>query len=144
LFFYTELLCLHQCLLHTPLRFKFFSRYALCVISISSAIPLLSISATAHSSFYTPECLTTTATHLFFVQHTYSLCAPSACSLAMLLHALSMSSDLPDHHHNSSASLAVRYVCQLLLRTVFITLADSLRLFSFSGRNYQSFLAVTF
>jgi hypothetical protein len=47
-------------------------------------------------------------THLFFVQHTYSLCAPCACYLAMLLHALPMSSALPDHHCNSSASLAVK------------------------------------
>jgi hypothetical protein len=46
--------------------------------------------------------------HLFFVLHTYSLCAPCACYLAMLLHALSMSSALPDHHGNSSASLAVK------------------------------------
>jgi hypothetical protein len=46
--------------------------------------------------------------HLFFVLHTYSLCAPCACYLAMLLHALSMSSALLDHHRNSSASLPVK------------------------------------
>jgi hypothetical protein len=46
--------------------------------------------------------------YLFFVLHTYSLHAPYACYLAMLLHALSMSSALPDHHHNSSTSLAVK------------------------------------
>jgi hypothetical protein len=46
--------------------------------------------------------------HLLFVLHTYSLCAPCACYLAMLLHTLSMSSALPDHHGNSSASLAVK------------------------------------
>jgi hypothetical protein len=90
------------------------------------------------ASFFTPQShptTTTTATHLFFVLHTYSLCAPSACSLAMLLHALSMSSALPGHHHYSSASLAIRFVCQFPLRTVFIPLENSLRLFSFS-RNH--------
>jgi hypothetical protein len=46
--------------------------------------------------------------HLFSVMHIYSLCAPCACYLAMLLHALSMSSALPDHHCNSSSSLAVK------------------------------------
>jgi hypothetical protein len=46
--------------------------------------------------------------HLFFVLHTYSLCAPFACYFTMLLHALSISSVLPDHHHNSSASLAIK------------------------------------
>jgi hypothetical protein len=45
--------------------------------------------------------------HLFFVLHTYSLCAPCACFLAMLLHALPMSSALSNHHSNSSASLVV-------------------------------------
>jgi hypothetical protein len=43
-----------------------------------------------------------------FVLHTYSLCAPCACYLTMLLHALSISSALPHHHANSSASLAVK------------------------------------
>jgi hypothetical protein len=47
-------------------------------------------------------------TNLFFVQHTYSLCAPCSCYLAMLLHALPMSSALPNHRCNSSASLAVK------------------------------------
>ena len=43
-------------------------------------------------------------THLFFVLHTYSLCP---CYLSMLLHALSMSSALPNHHGHSSAYLVV-------------------------------------
>jgi hypothetical protein len=46
--------------------------------------------------------------HLFFVLRTYSLCVPCACYPAMLMHALSMSSALPDHRRNSSASLAVK------------------------------------
>jgi hypothetical protein len=46
--------------------------------------------------------------HIFFVLHTYSLFAPCACYLTMLLHDLSMSSALPDHHGNSSSSLAVK------------------------------------
>jgi hypothetical protein len=46
--------------------------------------------------------------HLFFVLHNYSLCAPCACSPAMLLHALSMSGALPDHHCNSSASMVFK------------------------------------
>ena len=50
-------------------------------------------------------------THIFFVLHTYSLCAPCACYPAMLLHALSMSSALPDHHRNSSASMVVKPMC---------------------------------
>ena len=42
--------------------------------------------------------------HLFFVIHTYSLCA---CYLTMLLHTLSMLSALPNHHGHSSAYLVV-------------------------------------
>jgi hypothetical protein len=49
--------------------------------------------------------------NLFFVLHTYSLCAPCACYPTMLLHALSMSSALPDHHRNSSASMVVKPMC---------------------------------
>jgi hypothetical protein len=65
--------------------------------------------------------------HLFFVLHTYSLCAPCACYLAMLLHALSMSSALPDHHGNSSASLAVKPMHQLSLGVMlrFLSLSRS-------------------
>jgi hypothetical protein len=48
--------------------------------------------------------LSNNKTHLFFVLHTYSLCA---YYLAMLLHALSMSSALPDHHGHSLAYLVV-------------------------------------
>jgi hypothetical protein len=81
-------------------------------------------------------------THLFFILHTYSLCAPCACNMChasacshhanvlhigvftatppchpftpqastplSVLHLLLMSSALPDHHCNSSASLAVQ------------------------------------
>jgi hypothetical protein len=74
---------------HMPCAFCASAFYALCAMSIQCSIPLLCISAAAHSSFYTPESLSTTTTHLFSVLHTYSLCAPCACYPAMLLHALS-------------------------------------------------------
>jgi hypothetical protein len=92
-----------------PCAFCASTFYALCAISIQYTIPLLCILTTTHSSFSTPEILSTNnKPHLFFVQHTYSLCAPFAGYLAMLLHALPMLSALPDHHCNSSSSLAVK------------------------------------
>jgi hypothetical protein len=91
-----------------PCAFCASSFYALHTICIQCTIPLLCIPIVSHSSFYTPESLSTITPHLFFVQHTYSLCAPCACYLSMFLHALPMSSALLDHHCNSSASLAVK------------------------------------
>jgi hypothetical protein len=128
-----------------PCTFFASTFHAMCPNSIPCTIPLHAISVVAHSSFYTLESLTTTTTHLFFVLRTYSLCAPFCmlslpyfCMLShVLLHVVSMSSALPDHHDTSSASLAVRSICQLPLRTVFIPLVDSLRLFSFSGNHSE-------
>jgi hypothetical protein len=97
-----------SCCTH-PCTFSASAFYALCTISIQCTIPLLCISAAAHSSFSTPEIISTNNnTHLFFVLHSYSLCALVHALSTMLLHALTMLSALPDHHCNSSASLAVK------------------------------------
>jgi hypothetical protein len=82
LFCYTALLCLHQCLLHTPCAFCSFSFYALCAMSLQCTIPLLYISVAAlclllHTSI-TPN---NNHPDLFFVLHSYSLCAPCACNM---------------------------------------------------------------
>jgi hypothetical protein len=102
----STLACLIPALI--PCAFCSSAFYALCAMFIQCTIPLLCISVTAHSSFYTPESLSTTVPSSLLCSHTYSLCAPCACYLTMLLHALSMSSALPDHHCNSSTSLAVK------------------------------------
>jgi hypothetical protein len=93
------------------------------------------------ASFFTPQSHSNNNPHFFFVQHSYSLCAPCACNLLLalassppnlstsgcflhftlpqlshllcatlslsVLHLLLIVSALPDHHGNSSASLAV-------------------------------------
>jgi hypothetical protein len=142
LFCYTALLCLHQCLLHTPCAFCSFSFYALCAMSLQCTIPLLYISAAALCLLLHTSITPNNNTHFFFVQHSYSLCAPCACNLLLalasspppisstsgcflhftlpqlshllcatlslsVLHLLLIVSALPDHHGNSSASLAV-------------------------------------
>jgi hypothetical protein len=90
LFCYTALLCLHQCLLHTPCAFYSFAFYALCAMSLQCTIPLLYISVAALCLLlHTSITLNSNNTHLFSVLHTYSLCAPCACCPAMLLHSLS-------------------------------------------------------
>ena len=73
----------------------------------------------------------------------------------ILLHALLMSSALPDHHCNSSASLAVHscihhhwVVCWdslacLVVKTLHLLWRSPWSLFESSSRNHQSFLAVT-
>jgi hypothetical protein len=63
------------------------------------------------TSFYTPESLSTTTTisSLFCILIVSVHLVHAIC--AMLLHALPMSSALPDHHCNSSASLAVKPMC---------------------------------
>jgi hypothetical protein len=115
----------------------FFSLSCMCPNSQLHHHSSTLISVAAHSSFYTPQSLTTTTTHLFFVLRTYSLCAPSACSLpcfCMLSQCQVLCLIIITH---SSVSLAVRSICQLPLRTVFIPLVDSLRLFSFSGNHSE-------
>jgi hypothetical protein len=110
-----------------PCAFYASSFYSLCVMSIQCTIPLLCIPAAVHSSFYMPESLSTTATISSLFLHTYSLYAPCACTVAMLLHALSMSSALPDHHCNSSASLEVKPMHPSLLGVMsrFLRLSNS-------------------
>jgi hypothetical protein len=74
---------------------------------IQCTIPLLCISVVAHSSFYTPESLSTTTliSSLFCILivsvHLVHPCAQCFCMLLM-------SSALPDHYYNSSASLVVK------------------------------------
>jgi hypothetical protein len=140
LFCYTALLCLHQCLLHTPCTFCSFSFYALCAMSLQCTIPLLYISAAALCLLLHTSITLNNNNHFFFVQHSYTLCAPCACNLLLAVafsptlisstsgcffhfilppipspvcHSVSLCcimlivSALPDHHGNSSASLAV-------------------------------------
>jgi hypothetical protein len=109
LFCYTALLCLPHCLHAHILALSVLLPFMLCAPCPFNAPFLFCAFQLLHSaSFYTPESCSTTTPHLFFVLHTYSLCAPCACYLTMLLHALSISSALPHHHANSSASLAVK------------------------------------
>jgi hypothetical protein len=82
LFCYTALLCLHQCLLHSPCAFYSFSFYALCAMSLQCTIPLLCISTTALCLLlHTSITLNRNHPDLFFVLHSYSLCAPCACNM---------------------------------------------------------------
>ena len=116
--------------------------YALCTMSLQCTIPLLYISTAALCLLlHTSITLNRHHPNLFFVLHSYNLCAPCACNMChvpacspppiffhirvfthtYLLHLfptsslnplcllllLLMSSTLPDHHCNSSASLAV-------------------------------------
>jgi hypothetical protein len=117
----------HCLVVHIPFAFYASAFYALCTMSIPCTIPLLCISGVVHSSFYTPESLTTIASPLFFFLHPYSLYATCACSLSMLLHAPSMSSALRDHNCHSSASLVVRSMCpsSLGVKTRFLSLSGS-------------------
>jgi len=93
--------------MHTSLRFLF-SFYALWAMSIQCTIHLLCISAATLCLILHSRIILNNNIHLFFVLHTYSLCAPYTCYLTMLLHFLSISSALPHHHANSSASLVVQ------------------------------------
>ena len=52
--------------------------YALCAMSIQCTIPLLCISASAHCLLLHAWITLNIITHLFFVLHSYSLCAPCA------------------------------------------------------------------
>jgi hypothetical protein len=141
LFCYTALLCLHQCLLHTPCTFCSFSFYALCAMSLQCTIPLLYISAAAlclllHTSItlnnnpisslfsilivsvHLVHAICTLLLHLspphllhigvFFPLHSSTLSHLLCATLSLsVLHLLLIVSALPDHHGNSSASLAV-------------------------------------
>jgi hypothetical protein len=109
LFYYTTLLCLHQCLLHTPCAFYSFAFYALCAMSLQCTIPLLYVSVVA-LYLLLPTSITLNCNHdlLLFSAFSSSLYTPCPCNLLKLLHLLTlMSSTLPDHHCNSSASLVV-------------------------------------
>jgi hypothetical protein len=93
--------------LHSSLALSVLLPFMLCAPCSFNAPFLFCAFQLLHiASFYMSESLST-APNLFFVLHTYSLFAPCACYLAMLLHAFPMSSALPDHHCNSSASLVV-------------------------------------
>jgi hypothetical protein len=63
------------------------------------------------ASFYTPESLSTTPP----ISSLFNIFILSVHLLhplfTMLLHALLMSSALPNHHHNASTSLAVKLMC---------------------------------
>jgi hypothetical protein len=150
LFCCISLLCLSHCLsTHITCAAWSSAFYALCAISILCTVPLLCYSTAALSSFFTPELplpttITTTSNnnncHLFSVLCIYSFCAPCACNV---LHAsacilcvviLHLSSDLSDHHRDSSASLVVHTACPTSLNVTlrFLSLSGSLRLFVFS------------
>jgi hypothetical protein len=97
-----------SCFTH-PCTFCASTFYAMCSIYIQCTISLLYISVVAHSSFFTLEItLHNHNPHIFFVLHTSILYTPCAYSLVMLLHDISMSISLPDHHCNSSTYLAVK------------------------------------
>jgi hypothetical protein len=82
LFCYTALLCLHQCLLHTPCAFYSFSFYALYAMSLQCTIPLLYISVVALCLLlHTSITLNRNHPDLFFVLHSYSLCVACACNM---------------------------------------------------------------
>jgi hypothetical protein len=99
--------------------------YALC--PFNAPFPFYRFLLLRSASFFTPQshpkATTTTLISSFFnilivsVLLVHPIPHASPCSL--------MSSTLPVHHGNSSASLAVRSICQLPLRTVFIPLVDS-------------------
>jgi hypothetical protein len=117
------LLCLPHCLpAHMTCVVCSSAFYTLCTMSLQCNLPLLCISTPA-------LCLLAHTSILLHSNHnnsisnnnpissllpcTYSLCAPRACNVhnpsacshrADILH---LSSALPDHHGNSSASLAV-------------------------------------
>jgi hypothetical protein len=95
-------------------------------MSIQCTIPLLCISAAAHSSFYTPESLSTTTTissFFYLLIVSVHLVHPYAQCFCMLF----MSSALPVHHCNSSASLAVKPMCPSSLGVMlrFLSLSNS-------------------
>jgi hypothetical protein len=117
------LLCLPHCLpAHMTCAVCSSTIYTLCTMSLQCNLPLLCISTPAlcllaHTSITStqqPQQLQQQQQpHLFSVPCTYSFCAPCACNVrntsayshrADILH---LSSALPDHHGNSSASLAV-------------------------------------
>jgi hypothetical protein len=55
------------------------------------------------ASFFTPQSHSTTTPHFFFVQHSYSLCAPCACNLLLAL--ASSPPQSPPHRGVFSTSL---------------------------------------
>jgi hypothetical protein len=117
LFFYTDLLYLYQCLpAHIPYSLCSSTPYPLCAISLLCTIPLLCILVVAlylllHTSITLHSYSYTSLLYSAYIWSLFLLCIlchhASACSL--------MSSTLPVHHCNSSASLEVRSICQLPL-----------------------------
>jgi hypothetical protein len=82
LFCYTTMLCLHECLLHTPCAFCSFSFYALYNMSLQCTIPLLYIFAAALCLLlHTSITLNNNNLNLLFILHSYSLCVPCACNM---------------------------------------------------------------
>jgi hypothetical protein len=112
LFCKVSLLCLPHCL-PARIHFTFCSSAccALCAIPIPCTFCLLSISAAAlHLLLHT--CITHNNNNpsLLFSTFLYSLCI--LCMLSMQWFCiLCMSSALPFHHGNSSASLFVKPIC---------------------------------
>jgi hypothetical protein len=112
--------------------------HPLCLMCFCLSCSMFNVHSMHHSSSSCFHCCTllllhslitlnNNNSHLFFVLHTYSLCAPYACYLSMLLHALSMLSALFDHHGNSSDSLAVKSMrpSSLGVMLIFLSLSCS-------------------
>jgi hypothetical protein len=128
LFCYTTLLYLHQYLhAHMPCAFCSSTFYSLCTMSIPCTIPLCVFHLLHTASFYTPKSLSIAAliSSLFcilivFVHLVHAISA-------MLLHALPMSSALPNHHYNSSSSLVVKpmHPSSLGVMSRFLSLSSS-------------------
>jgi hypothetical protein len=95
--------------LHTCLALSVLLPFMLCAPCPFNAPFLFCVFQLLHTaSFYTPESLSTTTliSSLFCILIVSVHLVHALCT--MLLHALPMSSALPDHHCNSSASLAVK------------------------------------